>query len=104
MNLSCIIFFNHIRCIDLIGHSLSSVVGFSILTSLYLMFLIICPIMLEYPSRKVRTLYGSFLKNLELGQKFKKLNPFTDVIFRFQSTCHYNWRGQHICQRGDIPS
>ena len=31
--------------------------------------------------------------------KIKKLK-----ILRFQSTCHYNWRGQHICQRGDIPS
>ena len=34
----------------------------------------------------------------------KNQNPYTDVIFTFQSTCHYNWRGQKICQRGDIPS
>ena len=38
------------------------------------------------------------------SKNLKKLNPFTDEIFRFHSTCHYNWQGQHICQRGDIPS
>ena len=42
--------------------------------------------------RKVRTLHGSFLSHLELGQKLKKLkDPFPDVIFRFQSTFNYNW-------------
>ena len=50
--------------------------------------------------RKVRTWYGSFLSHLELSQKFKNFkNPFTDVIFRFQSTCNYNWQGQ---RRQDI--
>ena len=43
-------------------------------------------------------------RRLELSQKLIFLNPFTDAIFRFQSICHYNWRGQHIYQRGDIPS
>ena len=51
-------------------------------------------------TRKEWTLYGSFLKNLEIGQILFFFNPFTDVIFRFQSTCHCNWRGQHIYQRG----
>ena len=46
-------------------------------------------------------MYGSFLQNLEISQKLK--NPFTDVIFSFQSTCYYNWRGQNICQKVDIP-
>ena len=55
-------------------------------------------------TRKEGTRYGSFLHNLEIGQKLNKKNPFTDVIFRFQSTAHYNWRGKHICQRGDITS
>ena len=42
--------------------------------------------------RKVRTCYGSFLRHLELGQKLKiNKNPFTDIIFRFQSTCHCSW-------------
>ena len=52
----------------------------------------------------MRTLVGSFLSHLELSQKLKIKNPFTDVIFMFQSTCHYNWRVQHIFQQGDIPS
>ena len=48
---------------------------------------------------------GRFLSHLELDQKLKKIkNPFTDVIFRFHSTCNYNWRGQNIYQRGYIPS
>ena len=30
---------------------------------------------------------------LELGQKFKKIkNPFTNIKFRFQSTCQEHWR------------
>ena len=47
-------------------------------------------------------MYGSFLQNLEISQKLK--NPFTDVIFSFQSTYNYNWQGRYICQQGNIPS
>ena len=54
-------------------------------------------------TRKEWTLYGSFLQNLAIGQKLKK-KPFIDVIFRFPSTCYCNWRVQHICKIGDIPS
>ena len=34
-------------------------------------------------------------------KKFKNLNPFTDVILRFQSTCHHCFSGGNIIAVGD---
>ena len=63
------------------------------------------PLSFTWPPRKLWTIYGSFFSHLELGQNFKILkNHFTDVIFRFHSTCLYNWQGRHICQKGYILS
>ena len=58
----------------------------------------VCPFLLP------DTVWVVFAKFRNWSKIKKKLNPFTDVIFRFQSTCHYNWQGKHICQRVDIPS
>ena len=44
---------------------------------------------------------GRFCKIYKLVKKFKNLNPFTDLIFRFQSTCHHCFSGGNIIAVGD---
>ena len=57
-----------------------------------------------FHARKLWKLYESFFPFRTWSKNKKLKNPFTNVIFKFQSTCDYNLRGHHICQPGDIPS
>ena len=55
-------------------------------------------------SRKGGTQYGSFFSRLELDQKLKNLESFYGYNIQVSVHLPLKFPGQHIFQRGDIPS